>query len=129
MCREDQAVWKQIGVRGWRPALAMLLLAGVTWASYQEKAPQSLPGASLGWRFLFHVERGAVLLGAVGIVALIGWRAMHGQFPVKFGNIEYEKKAADASAAATEGQERRLRILEALSGLRDPSDILGGGEE
>ena len=80
--------------------------------------------ASLGWTFLFHVERAAGLMAAVGIVLLIGWRAMHGEFPIKFGNIEYEKRAADATAGTAASQESRLRILEALSGLRDPSDIL-----
>jgi hypothetical protein len=107
----------------------VLVVLGVfTWASYQEKTPKHLPGASLGWVFLFHVERASAVLATIGIVLLIGWRAMHGEFPVKFGNVEYEKKAADASANATESQERRLKILEALNGLRDASEVLAEGE-
>jgi hypothetical protein len=121
---EKTDVAKKIVERGWRPAIVLLVLAVLTWSSDQKNAPRHLPGASLGWVLLFHIERASALLAAVGVVTLIGWRAMHGEFPVKFGNIEYDKKAANASARATESQERRLRILEALGGLRDVSDVL-----
>ncbi|MGH2985643.1 MAG: hypothetical protein ACRDLO_03010, partial [Solirubrobacterales bacterium] len=76
------------------------------------------------WTLLFHIERAAALLGAIGIVLLIGWRAVNGQFPLKFGQVEYaaEEAAAQAEAVAA-SQEQRLRTLEVLAGLRDPGEL------
>jgi hypothetical protein len=85
--------------------------------------PATLPGAAFGWNALFHVERAAAVMGAVGLVVLIGARALKGEFPIKFGQVEYAQKQAKAAAGVTEAQERRLRVLEALNGIRDPADI------
>ena len=52
-------------------------------------APPVLPGLALGWGLLFHIERAIALLTAIGGVGLVGWRAINGDYPVKFGNIEY----------------------------------------
>jgi hypothetical protein len=82
-----------------------------------------LPAAALGWTLLFHVERATALLAATGVVLLVGWRATHGEFPVKFGQVEYAQKTAAAAADATSAQERRLRVLEVLAGIRDPADL------
>jgi hypothetical protein len=48
---------------------------------------------------------------------------MHGEFPIKFGQVEYAQKQAEAAASLGEAQERRLRVLEVLNGIRDPADI------
>jgi hypothetical protein len=96
-------------------------------ASVKAGAPRALPGAALDWRLLFHIERGAAILGAVGIVLLIGWRALSGEFPIKFGNVEYAAKEAAAEAKqATDLQEHRIRVLEVLAGVREPEDLEGG---
>jgi hypothetical protein len=71
-----------------------------------------------------HVERAGAMSGAVGIVLLIGWRALSGEFPIKFGNVEYAVKGAAAEAEeASASQERRIRVLEVLMGTRDPGAL------
>lgn len=64
------------------------------------------------------------MLGAIGVVALIAWRALSGEFPVKFGNVEYavEEVAAEAEAISA-SQEGRIRALEVLVGARDPASL------
>ncbi len=96
-------------------------------AGLPEKAdgsPDKLPSAALGWRLLFHVVRATALLGAISLVLLIGWRATSGDFPIKFGQVEYAaREAAGEAARAAASQERRIRILEVLQGIRDPVEI------
>lgn len=105
------------------------MFAAAIYASVEHGVPvdargnADLPAAALGWEPLFHVERGAILLGAAGSVLLVGWRAMHGEFPVKFGQVEYAQQTAAAAADATAALESRLRVVEVLSGLRDPDDL------
>lgn len=70
---------------------------------------------------MLHVERAAVALGAIGTVWLVGWRALHGRFPIKFGNIEYARELA-APAATIEAYEQRLELLEDYIGLAEASD-------
>lgn len=73
---------------------------------------------------LFHVERAGAFLGAVGIVLLIGWRALKGEFPIKFGNVEYAPEEAAAEAKeASELQEQRIRVLEVIAGIRSPEEL------
>ena len=67
--------------------LAIFAIAVV--ASEKAGVPARLPGAAMGWTALFHIERAAAILGVIGIVLLIGWRALSGEFPIKFGNVEY----------------------------------------
>ena len=108
----------------WKAILAVVVLAAVAWASKMAgHVPAHLPGAALNWTLLFHVERAAAVLAVIGTVWLVIWRGLHGEFPFKFGNLEYAQKAANASAEATASQERRLRALEVLNGIRDPSDL------
>ena len=105
-------------------AAAVLLVFGVAvYASHTHGVPTKLPGAALSWNLLFHIERAAALLGAIGAVLLVGWRATHGDFPVRFGQLEYAQKAAGAAAEVAEAHERRIRVLEVLNGIRDPADI------
>lgn len=99
------------------------MFSGVVYVSERAGVPDKLPGAALGWNLLFHLERAAAVLGACGVVLLVGWRAMHGEFPIRFGNVEYAQQAAGAAAEATAAQERRLRVIEVLNGIRDPADI------
>ena len=104
----------------------MVVFGLLTWASHKEGVPSKLPGAALGWTLLFHLERAAAILATAGVVLLVGWRAMHGEFPIKFGQVEYAQKQAEAAVALNEVQERRLRVIEVLNGIRDPADIQNG---
>lgn len=88
-----------------------LVFAAVLALSIGSGRPAKLPGAALGWVWLLHVERAAVALGAVGTVWLVGWRALHGHFPMKFGNIEYAGELL-ASADTVNAHEKRLEMLE-----------------
>lgn len=100
-------------------AVAVLVVFGIAvWASAKAAEPATLPGAALGWKALFHVERAAAILGALGLVFLISWRALAGEFPIKFGNVEYAAKDAAAEAKqATDLQERRKLVEKARGEL------------
>jgi hypothetical protein len=104
---------------------AVLLVFGAAiYVSTRASTPDPLPGVAMGWTSLFHVERAAALLGAVGIVALVGWRALHGEFPIKFGNIEYPAKQTAAEAGEVSAlQEQRIRVLEVLMAIREPGGL------
>jgi hypothetical protein len=92
-------------------------------ASSLHGVPQQLPGVALDWRLLFHVERASALLATSGAILLVAWRGTRGEFPVKFGQLEYAVKDAAAFAAEVdESHEKRLQTLELLSGLRDEVD-------
>jgi hypothetical protein len=105
-------------------AVIGLVFVVAIYASARAGVPDPLPGVALGWMALFHVERAGAMLGAIGIVALIGWRALAGEFPIKFGNVEYAAKEAAAEAEAiSASQERRIRVLEVLVGARDPASL------
>jgi hypothetical protein len=108
----------------WRVALVFAVFGGVVWLSDRHGLPSPLPGAALGWPLLFHILRASAVLGGIGLVTLVGWRALHGEFPVKFGQLEYPAKAVDEhTRAATAAQEKRLQILEGVVlGVRPPQD-------
>ena len=99
------------------------VVAAAVFASHVHGVPATLPGVALDWRLLFHVERAGALLGAVGTVFVVGWRASQGELPVRFGQLEYAQRASSATAGMAERHEHRIRILEVLSGIRDPDDI------
>jgi hypothetical protein len=90
-------------------------------ASIEAGVPSKLPGAALGSSLLLHVERASAALGALGAVWLIGWRALHGHFPIKFGNIEYADDLK-ASVDAADTHEKRIKLLENYLGLADAND-------
>jgi hypothetical protein len=97
------------------------LLAAVIYMSTQAAVPNLLPGVALGWEALFHVERAGAMLGAIGVVLVVAWRALAGEFPTRFGNVEYAPKdVTDEVEEASASQEHRLRALEEITGLRDP---------
>ena len=104
----------------------LIVFAAAIYASTRASVPAPLPGVAMGWTPLFHVMRAGAMLGAIGIVALIGWRALSGEFPIKFGNVEYAAKetAAEAKQAAAL-QEQRIRTLEVLADVRKPEDLDG----
>lgn len=109
----------------WLKAVAgiALLTIGALVSQRAGNVPAHLPGAALNWVLLFHVERAAAVLAIAGTIWLVVWRGLHGEFPIKFGNLEYAQKAASASAEATASQEQRLKTLEVLSGIRNPADV------
>jgi hypothetical protein len=107
-----------------RFALALIVFAAIVLASSLVGLPEDaagktdLPGLALGWPLLFHVLRAAAFVGAVGTVVLVAWRGSQGDWPIKFGNVEYAPKQAVAiTADALEKQDRRLRLIEAKLGL------------
>jgi hypothetical protein len=107
-----------------RTIVLLLVFALAIYASTKASMPEELPGVAMGWTELFHVERAGAMLGAIGIVLLIGWRALKGEFPIKFGNVEYAAKEAAAEAKeASELQERRIRTLEVVAGIRSPEEL------
>jgi hypothetical protein len=104
--------------------LALIVFGALVGASSLVGLPENatgnrdLPGVALGWPLLFHVLRASALLGAVGTVLLVAWRGSQGDWPIKFGNVEYAPKQAVAiTADALEKQDRRLRLVEARLGL------------
>lgn len=103
-------------------AFVVALLAAAIYLSTQAAVPDLLPGISLGWRALFHVERPGAMLGAIGVVLLIAWRALSGEFPIRFGNVEYAKRVTSEAEEASASQEYRLRALEVLANLRNLED-------
>ncbi len=112
--------------RGAAVAGALLYVVLVAWShSYSE--PRELPGAALGWPFLLHVERAALLLAVLGAVALVAWRGLHGEFPIKFGQVEYAAQEAAAEAAQIAAvHEHWIRTLERLNDIDQPADIEPG---
>lgn len=107
-----------------RRVVTLTLVVGlvIAWSALRG-APSNLPGAALGWAPLFYVERASALLGGLGIILLVGWRALHGQFPIKFGNFEYAQEL-QASTETVDAHERRLRLIEGvldLANVDDPS--------
>lgn len=98
-------------------AVALLAVAVVASSSvgvpHDEHGTETLPSVAMDWRLLFHVERASALLGTLGIILLIAWRGARGEWPIKFGNVEYApKEAITVAADALEKQDRRLRIIE-----------------
>jgi hypothetical protein len=106
---------------GARIALVALLLAGVISVSEANGLPDQLPEVAFGWPLLFHVERASALLATIGLVLLVGWRALRGEFPIKFGNVEYAVSEAAAGADATTASlDRRVELVEAVLGMASP---------
>lgn len=95
------------------------LFAGAIYLSTRAAVPGLLPGIALGWEALFHVERAGAMLGAIGVVLVVGWRALSGEFPTRFGNVEYAPRdVTEEVKEASASQEYRLRALEVIAGLR-----------
>jgi hypothetical protein len=78
--------------RAFRVLVVVAVFGAFVYVSEQAGVPTKLPGAALGWSLLFHLERAAAVLATTGVVFLVGWRAMHGEFPIKFGQVEYAQK-------------------------------------
>ncbi len=71
---------------------------------------------------LFHVERGVAMVAAIGLVALVLWRGVHGDWPTSYGSLlQYApKEAVKVTAETLEEQDERLVILENTLGLSPP---------
>jgi hypothetical protein len=103
------------------------VFAGALVISYLAGHPTTLPGIALGSVLLLHLERATAALGALGTVWLIGWRALHGDFPIKFGNIEYAE-GVEASSEAVDALKERVRLLEdVVLAESPPSDVESEG--
>jgi hypothetical protein len=111
---------KAVGGRKTRVAVLTIVVVAVIVWSAARGAPKVLPGAALGWAPLFYVERAGALLGAFGVIVVIGWRALQGRFPIKFANIEYADELK-ASAETVDSHEQRLKLLEDYLDLAGPS--------
>ncbi len=61
------------------------------------------------------------MLAVLGTVWLIGWRALHGHFPIKFGNIEYADELK-ASTKTVDAHEERLKLIEDFLELVEPPE-------
>jgi hypothetical protein len=89
--------------------------------------PDEMPAASLGWPLLLHLERAVLLLGLASAALLVGLRATRGQFPSRFGQVEYPvDDISRRDAAVTDGHEERLRFIEGV--LRIASAADGGSD-
>jgi hypothetical protein len=106
---------------GWRPFVATAVIGGALYASERHGIPRTLPSPALGWPLLFHMERAIALLALTGSAALVLWRALKGEFPVRFGQLEYPaQESAETAKGVAEALERRVQMLEALSGIGNP---------
>jgi hypothetical protein len=115
MHRQTKAI--RDGAKG---TLVAGLFAIAVYLSTRAAVPDLLPGVALGWGALFHIERAGAMLGAIGVVLLVMWRALSGEFPIRFGNVEYAPKDVTGELEETSrSQEHRLRALEVIAGLRD----------
>lgn len=104
----------------WRPlpALALLMIAAALSAT--AATPNELPGVALGWPLLLHLERAAVLVAGSALLMLVGVRATKGQFPFKFGQIEYAvEQAATRMNRTVDLHEQRLEVLEIAARNRE----------
>ncbi len=104
--------------RGIKALVPLVVLAAAIYVSVDIGRPSQLPGAALGSVLLLYVERAGAGLAAVGVVWLIGWHALHGRFPIKFGNIEYAEEV-EASSEAVDALKERVKLLEDIV-LPDP---------
>lgn len=97
----------------WRPIPALVLLSLAVVLSSAAGTPSELPGVALGWPLLLHLERAAVLVAGSALLMLVGARATKGQFPFKFGQIEYAvEQAATRMNRTVDLHEQRLEVLE-----------------
>jgi hypothetical protein len=96
------------------------VVGGAVYASSRVGVPKGLPGVALGWPLLFHIERGAAIVAAVGLIALVLWRGVNGEWPIGFGNLfQYApKEAVKVTADALEKQREKIAILERTQGER-----------
>jgi len=99
---------------------AFVLVSSSVGIPHDAKGREALPTVALDWRLLFHVLRAGALLGTLATVGLVAWRGAHGEWPMKFANVEYAPKEAVAvTGQALAKQDRRLRLIEAHVGLDD----------
>jgi hypothetical protein len=84
--------------------------------SWSSGTPTDLPAASLDWAPLFHVERVVALVGLISGVALVGWRAVLGDLPIRVGHLAYAEP--ETSAITIEHEQRICSIENQLRGLR-----------
>lgn len=106
-----------------RRALGLLVFlaaaAGALAASYSAEASKPYPGVALGWGLLYHVERAGLLLGIAALFVLVTWRALHGEFPIKFGQIlEYApREVLPLFERMQENLEERVATIEDEIGI------------
>lgn len=81
---DDGIIWR------WAAGGFLFVLAIVGSVAAGSPAGGEMPDIALGWAFLLHLERAAAVVGIIGLVVLVLWRAGRGEFPVRLGQIEYE---------------------------------------
>jgi hypothetical protein len=103
-------------IRTLLPVLALLATAALL--SAWHGLPSDMPGVSLGWPLLLHIERAAALLATIGGVLLVGARAVGGELPIRLGQIEYAVDGREAQAdRALNRLQVRLEVVEMAIGV------------
>lgn len=99
----------------WRVPLVGVMVATGIGLSALQGVPAELPGPSLGWAPLLHIERGLASLGLLVAALVVGVRATRGWFPARFGQLEYHAEDLHQAGgkAALHAHEQRLGTLEA----------------
>lgn len=98
-----------------RLGTALLAYAAAFSGSLLAGTPAELPVVALGWGLLLHVERATALTAGIGVVLLVAWRASRGDYPIRFGQVEYAvRRAAEDIEAQERAIENRLKALEVL---------------
>jgi hypothetical protein len=86
-----------------------------------------LPDVALGWDVLFHLLRASAVLGATGTVLLIAWRGARGEWPIRFGNVEYApREAIEVTADVIAKLNERVELMESRL---DDARVEGDGPE
>lgn len=102
----------RIRVAGAVSALAVALVSSLVIGT-----PRPLPDIALGSAPLLHVERAAALLAIVGASWVVTWRAIHGELPVRFANVEYESELAIDQEDRITNLHERVVLLEIAARL------------
>jgi hypothetical protein len=74
-----------------------------------------MPGASLGWPPLLHLERSVAVLGLAMASLLVGVRTAKGRYPTKLGQLEYPVDSVDRrDTLVAKAHEERLLFIEEM---------------
>ena len=99
----------------WRIVLVVGSLSAGTGFSMVSGIPAEMPGGSLGWPALLHLERSVALLGLAAAAVFVGVQATQGRFPTKLGHLEYPTDDIDRrDSAVIKVHDERLLLIEEI---------------